>query len=256
MDVRSAAWDTFGSLCQTFYASGEGARTAARDGWFAALSRTASAELNVCGLSDDVAVAPLLDVLGGTQPALVFTSETAVEGREVLASAGFEVADVAEPLMRCGAPGVPRESPFTASPASGEADLAVALRLTSAAHSVDVALLEASIGAAARTGSAQVWIARDGDEPVSAAWLCRTGRTLGVMEMMTPPQHQGRGAGRALLSTALQATWDDGIDEALLLATPAGRRLYESLGFASVDESLTCYRGLEDEVLAAIGQHS
>lgn len=34
----------------------------------------------------------------------------------------------------------------------------------------------------------------------------------------------------------------------------AGRHLYESVGFESVDESITIYRGLEESVLGAIGQ--
>ena len=35
---------------------------------------------------------------------------------------------------------------------------------------------------------------------------------------------------------------------------PAGRRLYESIGFVAVDEILPRYRGLEDDMLDAIGQ--
>jgi len=72
--------------------------------------------------------------------------------------------------------------------------------------------------------------------------------------MMTPPEHQGRGAGRALLSQALNSEWDRSVDRSVLLGSPAGRRLYESLGFVAVDESLSCVRGLDDAVRAAIGQ--
>jgi len=42
---------------------------------------------------------------------------------------------------------------------------------------------------------------------------------------MTPKRHQGRGAGRAVLTTALAAAWSAETSEALLLATPAGRHL-------------------------------
>ena len=77
---------------------------------------------------------------------------------------------------------------------------------------------------------------------------------LGVLEMMTPARHQRRGAGRALLTHALAAKWRDDTEFAVLLATPAGRRLYESIGFVASDEVITRLRGLEDEVLAAIGQ--
>ena len=85
-------------------------------------------------------------------------------------------------------------------------------------------------------------------------WLCRSVETVGVMEMMTPELHQRRGAGRQLLSAALAAVWTDETTGSILLSTPAGRTLYESLGFVAVDEVISCVRGLEDDVLAAIGQ--
>jgi GNAT superfamily N-acetyltransferase len=99
-----------------------------------------------------------------------------------------------------------------------------------------------------------MWLAWDGVEPISVVWIVRHGDVLGVMEMMTPARHQRRGAGRALLTKALAAEWRDDTEFAVLLSTPAGRRLYESVGFEASDEVITRYRGLEDEVLAAIGQ--
>jgi hypothetical protein len=71
---------------------------------------------------------------------------------------------------------------------------------------------------------------------------------------MTPLAHQRRGAGRAVMATALRESWTADVTQSVLLATPAGRRLYESLGFVAVDEGITCYRGLDDDVLEAIGQ--
>jgi len=71
---------------------------------------------------------------------------------------------------------------------------------------------------------------------------------------LTPERHQRRGAGRALLTHALAAEWRDDTELAVLIATPAGRRLYESIGFEASDELLTRFRGLDDELLAAIGQ--
>jgi GNAT superfamily N-acetyltransferase len=100
----------------------------------------------------------------------------------------------------------------------------------------------------------RIWAARDEvDQPVSAVWIVRVGSILGVTEMMTPKGFRGRGAGRALLTAALARSWNDTITHAFLLSTPAGRRLYESLNFVAVDESLTCFRGSDEDVLAAIG---
>ncbi len=147
-----------------------------------------------------------------------------------------------------------RPSNFSVSRCETAGNLEVALRVTSEAHTVDLDLLDASIGQAARLDAAEVCLARDDGQPVSTVWICRSGSSIGVMEMMTPKRHQAREAGRAALTAALAATWSTATSEALLLATPAARHLYESVGFEAVDECLTCYRGLEDSVLEAIGQ--
>jgi len=252
------SWESFASLCLDFYAAGDEAERVLSDGWFAALSRMSSAELNVCGLSpraSNNSASDLAQVLGTDQPGIVFTSEHLLPAsRRVLTDAGFITGEISEPLMRCGYPPEVVPSKFKVSRCETDRDLKGALRLTSEAHTVDLDLLDASIGQAARLGAAQVWLAHEGEQPVSTVWICRSGSGIGVMEMMTPKRHQGRGAGRAVLTTALAATWSTTTSEALLLATPAGRPLYESVGFETIDDCLTCYRGLEDSVLAAIGQ--
>lgn len=53
--------------------------------------------------------------------------------------------------------------------------------LTAAAHQVPRRFLSASIGAAASAGRASVWLAHEGDQPVSTVWLTRVGACLGVM---------------------------------------------------------------------------
>jgi hypothetical protein len=40
----------------------------------------------------------------------------------------------------------------------------------------------------------------------------------------------------------------------VLMATPAGRRLYASIGFAVADEVTTSFRGIDAALLEAIGQ--
>ena len=252
------SWESFASLCVDFYAAGVEAERVLSDGWFAALSRMSSAELNVCGLSSrasNKSASDLTQVMGTEQPGIVFTSEHLTPAsRRVLTDAGFVTGETSEPLMRCRYRPEARPSKFSVSRCETAGNLKVALRVTSEAHTVDLDLLDASIGQAARLGAAQVWLARDDGQPVSTVWICRSGSSIGVMEMMTPKRHQGRGAGRAVLTAALAATWSTATSEALLLATPAARHLYESVGFEAIDECLTCYRGLEDSVLEAIGQ--
>jgi ribosomal protein S18 acetylase RimI-like enzyme len=251
-----SVWGDVAHLTSRFYAVPDGVRAGA--GWFASLSLLPTTELNVCGLdptADDASGVQLAALLGPDQPALVFTSRAASDqARQVLMDAGFDVAPVLEPVMCCRIAPQPTEGGFRISRCSTARELDTALDLTAAAHQVPRDLLSASIGKVAAQGLASVWLAYQGGKPVSAAWLTRAGSCIGVMEMMTPPEHQGRGAGRALLSQALHDEWDPSVTHSVLLSTPAGRRLYESLGFIAVDESLSCIRGLDDAVLDAIGQ--
>ncbi len=76
---------------------------------------------------------------------------------------------------------------------------------------------------------------RDG-VAVSSVSITVLGETAGIWSMATPPDLQGRGFGRALLSHVLQALAADGIRRVFLHASPAGRRLYEDLGFTLLAE--------------------
>ena len=239
-----------------FYPAAEPDRARHGDCWFAALSGVRHGELNVCGLAPGAtraSAAALLAALGDL-PALVFTSELIGDDvRALMVIGGFEVAPTREPLMRTTSPPAAMPGPFRTAPAK-PSEIGSAIRVTAEAHRIDPALLSATIEVAYRNGTAPVWLAWDGDEPISAVWLCRSVETVGVMEMMTPERHQRRGAGRQLLSAALATLWTAETNESILLSTPAGRALYESLGFVAVDEVISCVRGLDDDVLAAIGQ--
>ena len=256
-DVEST-WADAAALTGIFYGSTDGNHGG--HGWFASMSWLPHGELNVCGLdakADERSATELVALLGPEQPALVFTSKsTPPSARQILLDVGFDVAPTPEPVMLSRARPEPAPGSFRIRPCQDDDDLAIAAGLTAAAHQVPLHLLTSSIGEAAVAGRASVWLAEFNEEPVSTVWLARNDSCLGVMEMMTPPPFQGRGAGTALLSHALHAEWDETVTRAVLLGTPAGRRLYESLGFIAVDESLTCVRGLDDSVLKAIGQPS
>jgi GNAT superfamily N-acetyltransferase len=227
--------------------------------WFALLSGEEEAELNVCGLlpgATAASAAELTSLIDAVSlPAIIFVSEFADRATgDHLAAEGYETAEVEEPLMRSNRPPSPIESGFTARPAADAADIAAAIALTSEAHAVGRELLERTFATATKDPLVRVWLAFDGEEPVSVAWLARHGEALGVKEMMTPPRHQRRGAGRAVLVAALAAEWTPETLFSYLIATPAGRRLYESIGYTAVDRVKTRHRGLSPAVLAAIGQ--
>ena len=249
-------WNIFAELELRFYAAAEPDRARHGEGWFAALSGVRHGELNVCGLAPGATTASAEALLAalGDLPALVFTSEQVGDDvRSHLVTGGFEAVPTREPLMRARSAPAPTPGPFRIAPAT-PSEIGSAISVTAEAHHIDPALLSATIEVAYRNGTAPVWLAWEGDEPISAVWLCLSVETVGVMEMMTPERHQRRSAGRQLLSTALATLWTAETTGSILLSTPAGRTLYESLGFIAVDEVISCVRGLEDDVLAAIGQ--
>ena len=256
-DELTLVWDAFVGLALAFYASGPGGGAFGAPGWFAALSHERSGELNVCGLTPtatDASAEELLDAIGPDLPAIVFVSSFSDPAAGAfLEQNGFDAVTVTEPLMRLGLSPRPAPTPFRIEPAD-VATIDIAVALTAEAHHVDQQMVENTIRHAGLLGTARVWIAWDGADPISVIWIGRRDRWLGVMEMMTPERHQRRGAGRALMSRALAEEWSAETESAVLIATPAGRRLYESIGFVAVDEIVTRHRGLEEDVLDAIGQ--
>ena len=97
------------------------------------------------------------------------------------------------------------------------------------------------------------WIAWDVDEPVSVVWLTH-GDRIGVWEMMTAPEHRRRGAARAALGAALATTWENSTQGAFLWASPAGRALYEALGFDALDEPSIWVTAGSEAASLAVGQ--
>ena len=93
----------------------------------------------------------------------------------------------------------------------------------SVANALDASLTEVA--------GAEVYVALHDNAPMSAVTVTRAGSTAGVWCMATPPEHQGKGMGRALLTRVIDHFQRQGVDRFFLLATPAGRPLYESIGF-------------------------
>jgi len=76
-----------------------------------------------------------------------------------------------------------------------------------------------------------VYVARLGDRPVGTVTLTWHGDTCGIWAMGTDTRSQRGGIGRRLLSTVIAEARSEGARRFFLGATPAGFRLYESLGF-------------------------
>ena len=77
----------------------------------------------------------------------------------------------------------------------------------------------------------RVWLAYADAAPAAAAYTYDDGHATGVYWLATLPEHRSRGLARAVLAAAIAGRPDH---EFTLVATEAGRPLYESLGFATV----------------------
>ena len=249
-----APWNAYFALGRMTIGPAGSARRG--DGWFALVSGEQSAELNMCALTPGAgaaAVEELVGVLGPDLPAVVFRSQLADPDTTTrLEHLGFSTAQAHEPLMVCLRPPAPTAGSFRIRRAV-EDEIPRGIAISSEAHEVDRDMLERTLARTPRDVM-ELWLAWDGAEPISAVWLLRGDGVIGVWSMMTPRRHQRRGAGRALLTAALANTWSPDTRFAVLIATPAGRRLYESTGFAAADEVTTSFRGIDEALLDAIGQ--
>lgn len=87
---------------------------------------------------------------------------------------------------------------------------------------------------------------RDG-EAHSAVIATRVGTDIGIWAMGTPARFQRQGAGRALLGTVMSRFATEGAQRCFLFPSPAGRRLYDALGFVEVDRSEIWLKGISTE---------
>jgi GNAT superfamily N-acetyltransferase len=94
------------------------------------------------------------------------------------------------------------------------------------ARCIDIGLTE--------TSGVETYIAWGDDGPMSALSVTPTGNTAGITLMATPPEHQRKGMGRALLTQVISDYRRRGVERFHLGATEAGRPLYASVGFEPI----------------------
>ena len=96
------------------------------------------------------------------------------------------------------------------------------------------------------TGEYLAWVATDPESSIVAGlglWLMDwpphmigRGRRGNILNVYTSANFRRRGLARALMQAALDWCKQNGIDTIILHASPSGRSLYESLGFAATNE--------------------
>jgi hypothetical protein len=89
--------------------------------------------------------------------------------------------------------------------------------------------------------------ARDG-QAYSAVTTTASGSTVGIWSMATPANRQRVGAGRAALIGAIEHHQKLGATTFYLIATPAGKPLYDAVGFITVDEAHLWVAGQSEQL--------
>jgi GNAT superfamily N-acetyltransferase len=227
--------------------------------WFAVLTCEQHTDVNQCVLTPGATPSDARNVVSVIAereiPAVVsVASETDGDVHAVLADAGLRKERLPEPLMWCPTTASAGPPSFEVRRVVERAEYRLAVGICARGHSMEESLLTRVLERDP-SGDERVstWIAWDAEEPISVVWLTH-GEHIGVWEMMTPPEHRRRGAARAALTAALAQAWAPSTQGAFLWASPAGRPLYESLGFHALDEPSIWVTPGSEAASLAVGQ--
>lgn len=255
-------WRTYGRHAEAMLSAGPSTAAIRSDQHFVALSGAPHVDLNQAVIFGDgdrrTADAIVASVQAADVPCLLGVSSTVHDDvGDALRAGGFDAMTQREAMFHADEPPAVGPSAFQVRRVRSAEDRAGAQRVLLETHDYHPDLVAAMWGSALLDRpDVGGWVAWDGDEPVSSAYVTRVGRSLGVFDMMTPPRHRRRGAGRAVLATALAEAWTWGgtdADYVAFWASPAGRPMYESMGFAVADDVDVWTFGASPEDLAAVG---
>lgn len=142
------------------------------------------------------------------------------------------------PVMVRGSQPVPAgSSEYRAEAAGNRSQLSDACTVIAVAFGFPASAAERAFGTRPVSyPAADIWLVRNGSNAIAAAITTRTGSSVGLWAMATRPDRQGQGAGSALLAHLLRHHLRQGASSFFLLATPAGRRLYQRFGFQIVGQ--------------------
>lgn len=165
--------------------------------------------------------------------------------RPICEGAGLVYA-VDWPLMVCPAEAVEphdRDDVHVARVTTEEDARAMAGLLAGAFHMPEDATRRVLPLAATQVPGLDVYVARVEGRATSTVTVTRHDRVAGIWAMGTPPDLQGRGVGKVLLSLVMDRYRRAGVEAFFLGATPAGRPLYEKLGYREVARAQVWVRG-------------
>ncbi len=256
-------WRRYAEHAAVLFAGGPTPTVHLDDRWFFAASGTQHVDMNQGALFDAATAADAealaRQALAADVPCLLGCSEGVLDRvAPTLTSAGFTPLPNQEAVFwRAGAPDAAGPTSFEVRRVRTDVEVAGMLAIIHEAHGYDPAMIDRLYGARVRVDDGlSAWIAWDGTEPVSFAIVVEVGSSLSLWEVQTPVRHRRRGAGRAVVAGALTgaaAAARQPIEETLFWASPAGRPLYDSMGFVIGDLVDAWAIGASPEDLAAVG---
>lgn len=255
-------WHTYGRHAAAMLSAGPSPATTHSDRHFVVLSGAPHVDLNqavLFGEADRQTAERIAAVVQAADvPCLLGVSSTVRDDvTHALREGGFEAMTQREAMFYADEPPAVGPTAFQVRRVRTAEDRAGAQHVLLETHDYHPDLTSAMWGPALLDRpDVGCWVAWDGEEPVSCAYVTLVGRSLGVFDMMTPPRHRRRGAGRAVLANALTEAWTWGgveADYAAFWASPAGRPMYESMGFDVADDVDVWTYGASPEDLAAVG---
>lgn len=257
----SALWRTYADHAELMFRGYPGAHRVDGQGWSLVVSGAAHVDTNQLALYAPAGAGDIEAALAATKAAGVpvltglsgsLADRGSAAGR--LMAAGFEAMPDAEMLFVAGgAPPVDATWPVRRATPD---DLPAVREVFDLGHGYGPAVVDSMFGSRLADLDVGCWIAWDGPAPMSLAFVTRTGSSLGLWEVVTVPAHRRRGAARAVVTSALgdASRWGPGpVDTVVFWSSPAGRPLYEHLGFRVADEVVVLTLGAAPEDLAAVG---
>lgn len=171
----------------------------------------------------------------GRPLSVVVSPHVAAKLAPVAARLGLTAAGCAPLMVLRPEVSVRRSRPTQMVRALGPELVSIAGDLISAAFGTPRDVIARHIDAGmSNTGDVETYIAWGEEGPMCTVSVTRTGNTGAISLMATPPEHQRKGMGRALLAQVIDEYRGRGMERFHLGATEAGRPLYDSLGFELV----------------------
>jgi len=225
-----------------FFGFIEGAEVVLRGSAMVGLTGGPTADFNMALFGDDPEDAAVFDEFVSRAgsigvPAIAMLSGAASIGSQARAR-GLVEAGTAPLMARSGPVPDARESDFVCQRIGAVHEMPAFSELVASAFALDRAWVDRTFASAALLDAPALgfYVAYRGDVPMSGVTTTGAGRLVGIWSMSTPPDKQRQGAGQAVLLAAMRDHVKRGAQTFYLVATPAGKPLYDRLGFETIDQ--------------------